>query len=85
MIAIRQIQEVKSGAVSITLPVNFQAKRVEIIILPIEESNGSAQSLQDLLLAAPTLTSDEVQEYEKARELTTCWLNSPSYLSIPRV
>jgi len=73
MIAIRQIQEVKSGVVSVTLPVNFQAQRVEIIILPIEESNGSAQNLQDLLLIAPTLTDDEYQEYENIREWMSQW------------
>jgi hypothetical protein len=68
MIAIRQIQEVKSGAVTVALPVDFYARQVEIIILPMEESNGGAQNLQELLLAAPTLTDDESQEYEKVRE-----------------
>ncbi len=43
MIAIRQIQEVKSGAVTVALPVDFHGKRVEIIILPVEESNNGAK------------------------------------------
>ncbi|MCI0692352.1 hypothetical protein L0337_10165 [candidate division KSB1 bacterium] len=73
MIAIRQIQEVKSGAVTVALPVDFHAKRVEIIILAIEESNNGAQNLQDLLLAAPTLTDDELQDYEKVREWMSQW------------
>ncbi len=73
MIAIRQIQEVKSGAVTVALPVDFHAKKVEIIILPIEESNNGAQNLQDLLLAAPTLTDDELQDYEKVREWMSQW------------
>lgn len=73
MIAIRQIQEVKSGAVTVALPVDFHAKRVEIIILPIEEFNNGAQNLQDLLLAAPTLTDDELQGYEKVREWMSQW------------
>jgi hypothetical protein len=73
MIAIRQIQEVKSGAVTVALPVDFHAKRVEIIVLPIEESNHGAQNLQDLLLSAPTLTDDESQEYEKVREWMSQW------------
>ncbi len=73
MIAIRQIQEVKSGAVTVALPVDFHDKRVEIIILPIEESHGGAQGLQDLLLAAPTLTEHELQEYEKVREWMSQW------------
>lgn len=73
MIAIRQIQEVKSGVISVALPVNFQAQRVEIIILPIEEPKGKAQNLQDLLLAAPTLTDEELQEYDKVREWMSQW------------
>ena len=68
MIAIRQIQEVKAGAVTVALPVNFHAKRVEVIVLSLEEASNGAQSLQDLLLTAPTLTDEELQEYEKARK-----------------
>jgi len=34
MFAIRQIQAVTSGVVTIALPATFQAKRVEIIVLP---------------------------------------------------
>ena len=50
MIALRQIHEVKSGAVTLTLPDNFHARRVEIIILPLEETGN--RSLEDLLLEA---------------------------------
>lgn len=73
MIAIRQIHDVKSGAVTLALPVDFHGKRVEIIVLPIEESHNGAQNLQDLLLAAPTLTDDELQEYDKVREWMNQW------------
>jgi DNA-binding protein YbaB len=60
MIAIRQIHEVNSGAVTIALPANFHAKRVEIIILALDEPDEEVQSLQDLLLAAPILTEEQV-------------------------
>lgn len=73
MIAIRQIQDVKSGAVKINLPADFHAKKVEIIILPIEESTNGEQSLQDLLLDAPTLTDDELYEYERVRDWMSQW------------
>lgn len=73
MIAIRQIQEVKTGAVTVALPVDFHAKRVEIIVLPMEESHNGAQSLQDLLLTAPTLAEEDLQEYEKVREWMSQW------------
>jgi hypothetical protein len=73
MIAIRQIQKVKSGAVTVILPPDFDAKQVEIIILPIDEVSGGTQNLQDLLLAAPTLTDDELQEFGKVREWMSQW------------
>lgn len=73
MIAIRQIQEVKSGTVTVALPAEFHGQRVEIIILPVAESSERAQNLQDLLLAAPTLTDDELQEIEKVREWMSQW------------
>lgn len=60
MIAIRQIHEVNSGEVTIALPANFHAKRVEIISLSLDEPDEEAQSRQDLLLAAPTLTEDQL-------------------------
>ncbi len=73
MIAIRQIQKVKSGAVIIALPPEFDTKQVEIIVLPMDDVNEGAQNLQDLLLAAPTLTDDEIQEFDKAREWMNQW------------
>lgn len=73
MNVIRKIEEVKSGTIKIDLPNNFHAKKVEIIILPIEESGDGRQSLQDLLLEAPTITDDELQEYNKIREWMNKW------------
>jgi len=68
MNAIRKIEDVKSGSIKIDLPADFQGKRVEIIILPIDESENGRQNLQDLLLEAPTLTEDELQEYKSIRD-----------------
>jgi len=73
MIAIRQIQTVTSGAVTVTLPPEFDAKQVEIIILPIDDVQAGAQQLQDLLLAAPTLTDDELQDFDNVREWMSQW------------
>jgi len=68
MTAIRQIHKVTSGAFTVTLPSDFYAKEVEIIILPIGDENGKSQHLQKLLLAAPTLTEDELHKFEEVRE-----------------
>lgn len=75
MIALKEIQEVKSGTVTIALPDDFHAKRVEIIILPIEEEGQttSTPNLQSLLLTAPTLTEEELQEFENVREWMNQW------------
>lgn len=72
MNALRKIEDVKSGSIKIDLPADFHAKRVEIIILLVEDSENGQQSLPDLLLEAPTLTDDELQEYSKVRD----WMSS---------
>jgi hypothetical protein len=71
MIAIREIREVKAGVVTVAIPPHFHAKKVEIIILPLEDDGEEPQNLQDLLLRAPILTADELQEYARVRE----WMN----------
>lgn len=37
MIAVRSVQEVIAGAVTVKLPAHFSGRRVEVIILPVEE------------------------------------------------
>lgn len=45
MNAIRQIKEVKAGEITIDLPDGFSAKKVEIFILPFDDTNGGEQNL----------------------------------------
>ena len=77
MVAIREFHDVISGRVPVDLPSDFKATRVEIIVLPIEESDKHAENapgtLQALLLTAPTLTADELLEYERVQEWMTEW------------
>ena len=70
MNAIQQIQTVKSGAVTVNLPPEFDTKQVEIIVILLDEVRGRTQNLQNLLLAAPTLTDDELQEFDNVRKWT---------------
>ncbi len=65
MNAIRQIQTVKSGAVTVSLPPEFDMKQVEMVVLPLDEFDGAAQNLQSLLLAAPTLTDAELEGFNQ--------------------
>ena len=76
MIAVRSIQEVIAGAVTIKLPAHFAGKRVEVIILPVEEDEQELGELQRLLLAAPTLSDDELQEFAQVRDWMNQWIVS---------
>lgn len=73
MYSIRQTQDVKNGMITVVLPPHFNAKRVNIIIFPIKEETDRkiSENLQDLLLTAPTLSDNELQEFETIRE----WMN----------
>jgi len=74
MTVITKIVDGQSGSIKIDLPPEFHNKKVEIIILPIEESKNSGQSLQELLLAAPTLSDAELQEYDDVRTSIEKWI-----------
>jgi len=73
MKAIRQIKDVKAGAITIDLPDGFTAKKVELFILPFDDTNDGEQSLQDLLLDAPTITDDELHEFNRVRDWMSQW------------
>ena len=73
MIAVRKFQDVKSGEIKVHLPADFHAKKVEIIILPVDESPKGEQSLQELLLDAPTLTDNEIKEFGIIRDRMNEW------------
>ena len=73
MIAIRSIHEVVGGSVTIRLPLDFAAKRVEVIVLPVEEAQTKSSRLQRLLLAAPTISEAELDEFAQIREWMNRW------------
>ncbi len=73
MIAVRSVQEVIAGAVTVKLPAHFLGKRVEVIVLPLEEDAQEPGQLQRLLLTAPTLSDDELQGYTQVREWMSQW------------
>ncbi len=73
MIAVRQIQEVIASTVTITLPAHFTARRVEVIVFPVVEDEPEAEQLQELLLAAPTLSEDDLREFTQVRDWISQW------------
>ncbi len=50
----------------LTRPMEFSAKKVEIFILPFDDTDIGELDLQDLLLDAPTITDDELQEFNES-------------------
>jgi len=73
MIAVRQIQEVVADTVTIRLPAHFSAKRVEVIVFPVEKDEQESGQLQHLLLKAPTLSEDDLQGFTQVREWMSQW------------
>lgn len=73
MIAIRQIQDIHAGTITVTVPANFPATRAEIIILPVEDAKESLQHLQHVLLNAPTLSEEELHPFIDVREWMNQW------------
>lgn len=63
MLAVRRVQDVIDGAVTVQLPTHFTARRVEVIVLPIETPQDKPANLQELLLAAPVMSEDELQGF----------------------
>jgi len=62
---------VKSRSITIDLPPNFTAKKLEIVFLPTEETTKVGQKLQALLLSTPT--EEELPEYAKVRKWMSDW------------
>lgn len=73
MIAVRSVQEVISGAVTVRLPAHFTGRRVEVIVLPVEEDEQGPALLEDLLLAAPTLSDEDLKGFAEVREWMNQW------------
>lgn len=73
MIAVRQTQEVIAGTVTVKLPPHFGAKRVEVIVLPLEENDHESAQLQHLLLTAPTSPESDLQGFVQVRDWMSRW------------
>jgi hypothetical protein len=72
MDAIRQFIDVKNHSFQVTLPENFNASRVEVIILPLELEDDIPQWQKDIVLQRieaikqnPDLLMDEEQFWKE--------------------
>jgi len=76
MKVLREIVQLNNKQLNLTLPVNFDSKYVEVIILPYSENLEKNENLdnlsdfQNFLLSAPVMTDEEYDYYlEKKQEL----------------
>lgn len=83
MYAVRQIQQVENGQVIIHLPADFTATRVEIIILPVEPTNGHSdpplvespnEPLQQILTwDTSNFDAEQLKAYQRLCEIARKW------------
>ena len=73
MLAVRSFQKVVIDTVTVKLPASFAGKRVEVIVLPMEDSEQESGLLESLLLTAPTLSEDDLQGFAQVRDWMSQW------------
>jgi len=73
MQAIKQYTEVINGSIHVTLPKNFTAKRVELIILSADDQDFCSNDFNRFLLESPEMTDEEFQSIEEKRRHLNQW------------
>lgn len=78
MNAIRQFIDVKNNSFQVTLPENFNAKRVEVIILPNQYENlelsQETKTMIDIRLNDYLKNTDDVQDFDELLDELECSL-----------
>ena len=69
MKAIRQFIEVKNNSFNVVLPEGFTAKRVEVIIMPLEVENDIPQWQKDIVLERIKNPKTPVDAFEMIGQL----------------
>jgi hypothetical protein len=73
MQAIKQYTEVINGSIHVSLPENFTANRVELIILSIDEDNMDSGDFQQFLLESPEMTDEEFEAIQEKKRHLNQW------------
>lgn len=73
MQAIRQFTEVINGSIHVSLPQDFTAKRVELIILSVDEDNIDSSDFRQFLLESPEMTDKEFESIQEKRRHLNQW------------
>lgn len=70
---VKQYANVENGFIHIKLPKDFDAKRVELTIIPLEDEPTPLSSFQQFLLDSPEMSDDEWQRIEEKRAHLNQW------------
>ena len=73
MQAIKQYTEVINGSIHVSLPENFTEKRVELIILSIDEDNTDSSNFRQFLLESPEMMDEEFEAIQEKRRHLNQW------------
>lgn len=71
--SVRQFADVENGFLHIKLPNDFDAKRVELTIVPLEEETIQLSNFQQFLLDSPEMSDEEFQSIREKREHLNQW------------
>ena len=70
---VKQYADVVNGVIHIHLPEGFNAKRVELTIVPIEDDVSLHTSFQQFLLDSTEMSDDEFNAIEEKRRHLQQW------------
>jgi hypothetical protein len=70
---VKQYANVENGFLHIKLPKDFDAKRVELTIVPLEDEPTQLSSFQQFLLDSPEMSDEEFDNVEAKRGHLNQW------------
>jgi hypothetical protein len=70
---VKQYANVENGFLHIKLPKDFDAKRVELTIVPLEDEPTQLSSFQQFLLNSPEMSDEEFDNVEAKRGHLNQW------------
>jgi hypothetical protein len=69
----KQYADVVNGVIHIQLPKGFDAKRVELTIVPLADDAPQLSDFQQFLLDSPEMSDEEFQNINEKREHLNRW------------
>jgi hypothetical protein len=70
---VKQYADVINGMIHIQLPKDFDAKRVELTIVPLEDESQQLSTFQQFLLDSPEMSDEEFQRINEKRAHFNQW------------